>query len=83
MKKIFITGLNGLLATNLSNDLLENGFGVDTLNFQGHNHQNLELIQGDLFDDLTQHFKGIDIVIHAAAQTNQHLINYSDYCNTN
>lgn len=88
MKKIFITGLNGLLATNLSNDLLENGFSVkalirDKLKFKGHVHKNLELIQGDLFDDLTQHLNNIDIVIHAAAITNQNLINYSDYCKTN
>lgn len=88
MKKIFITGLNGLLATNLSNDLLENGFLVkglirNKLKFKGHNHKNLALIQGDLFDDLTPHLNGIDIVIHAAAETNQNLINYADYCKTN
>lgn len=88
MKKIFITGLNGLLATNLSNDLLENGFLVkglirNKLKFKGHNHKNLALIQGDLFDDLSPHLNGIDTVIHAAAETNQNLINYSDYRKTN
>ena len=47
------------------------------------NHKNLTLIEGDLFDDLTQHLNGIDIVIHTAAETNQNLINYADYCKTN
>jgi len=88
MKKIFITGLNGLLATNLSNDLLGNGFLVkglirNKLKFKGHNHKNLAIIQGDLFDELSPHLNGIDIVIHAAAETNQNLINYSDYRKTN
>ena len=88
MKKIFITGLNGLLATNLSNDLLGNGVLVkglirNKLKFKGHNHKNLAIIQGDLFDELSPHLNGIDIVIHAAAETNQNLINYSDYRKTN
>ena len=48
MKKIFLTGLNGLLATNLSADLLKNGFIVkglirDKLKFKGDNHKNLTL----------------------------------------
>lgn len=88
MKKIFVTGSNGLLGTNLTIDLLGNGFIVkglirDKSKFQGQNHKNLELIQGDLFDDFTQILKDIDIVIHLAAETNQNLFNYSDYWRIN
>ena len=88
MKNIFATGINGLLGTNLTNDLLESGFSVkglirNKLKFKGLRHQNLEFIQGDLFDDLSQHLHGIDTIIHIAAETNMNLVSYSDYWKIN
>lgn len=82
--KIFLTGINGLLGTNLTIDLLEKGHHVkgfirDTARYIGPFHQNLELIQGNFSDNLMPLLNDIDIVIHAAAETNQHLINYADY----
>jgi nucleoside-diphosphate-sugar epimerase len=88
MKKIFITGINGLLGTNLVNDLLSNGFFVKGLirnkkKFEGNKTQNLELIQGNLFNNLSTTLKEIDVVIHIAAETKQSLRNYSDYWKIN
>ncbi|MBF2707985.1 NAD-dependent epimerase/dehydratase family protein [Flavobacterium soyangense] len=88
MEKIFITGINGLLGTNLTFDLLEKGYSVKGLirnksKFEGKNHPNLELIEGNLFDDLTQILKEIDTVIHIAAETSQNIINYYDYWKIN
>ncbi|MBP0905026.1 NAD-dependent epimerase/dehydratase family protein [Mariniflexile gromovii] len=88
MEKIFVTGVNGLLGTNLSVDLLENGYVVkgflrDKSKFQGQNHPNLELIEGNLFDDLTPILKGVDTVIHIAAETSQNITNYMDYWKIN
>lgn len=82
--KVFLTGINGLLGTNLAIDLLEDGHSVtglirDQSKYKGPYHQNLELIQGNLSDELAPLLFDIDVVIHAAAETNQYLINYADY----
>ena len=85
---IFLTGISGLLGTNLIIDLLEKGHYVkgfirDKSRYKGPSHQNLELIQGTFSDDLKPLLNDIDIVIHAAAETNQHLIHYADYSAVN
>lgn len=81
---VFLTGISGLLGTNLAIDLLEKGHKVkgllrDPSKYKGPKHQNLELVQGSLNDDLIPLLVGSDIVIHAAAETNQHLTHYDDY----
>lgn len=88
MKKIFVTGINGLLGTNLINDLLEQGFDVKGLirnksKYQGRIHPNLELIQGDMFIDLLGFLNDVDAVIHIAAETSQSLTRYSEYWKIN
>lgn len=88
MEKIFVTGINGLLGTNLTFDLLEKGYSVKGLirnksKFEGQTHPNLELIEGDLFDDFTLILKDVDTVIHIAAETSQNRINYMDYWKIN
>jgi len=88
MEKIFLTGINGLLGTNLTCDLLEKGYSVKGLirnksKFEGQAHPNLELIEGDLFDDLTPVLKDVDTVIHIAAETSQNRIHYMDYWKIN
>ena len=88
MNRIFITGISGLLGTNLSNDLIKNGAKVkglvrDASKFKGTPHSNLELIQGSLFDDFTSVFSTIDCVVHIAAVTDQNLPRYTHYRNIN
>lgn len=86
--KVFLTGITGLLGTNLAIGLLEKEFQVrglirDKSRYKGPSHTNLELIQGCLDDEMTPLLNDTDIVIHAAAETNQHLIRYSDYQSVN
>lgn len=86
--KVFLTGINGLLGTNLAIGLLEKGYEVkglirDISRYKGPSHQNLELIQGSLSDDMMPLLSDIEVVIHAAAETNQHLISYADYRSVN
>ncbi len=84
MKHIFITGINGLLGTNLGHELLSKGYHVTGLvrnkeSYKGNTNENLSLIEGQLFDDFSSLFKNIDVVIHTAAVTDQGLLDYSDY----
>lgn len=85
---LFLTGITALLGTNLAIDLLEKGYRVKALlrdrsKYKGPNHQNLELIQGNLTDDLSPFLSDCEMVIHAAAETGQHLIHYADYRTVN
>lgn len=84
MDKLFVTGITGLLGTNLTINLLNKGYKVFGLlrkqsKYLGPKHKNLTLIRGTLFDDFTTLFKEMDCVIHIAAITQQNLINFSDY----
>lgn len=86
--KVFLTGINGLLGTNLAIGLLEKGYQVRGLirnrsKYKGPGMENLELVQGSLSDDLTSLLTDVDIVIHAAAETNQYLLRYADYKSVN
>ncbi|CAM1343419.1 NAD-dependent epimerase/dehydratase family protein [Tenacibaculum amylolyticum] len=88
MKRIFVTGINGLLGTNLCHSLINKGFEVTGLvrnknSFKGKQHKNLKLLEGNLFDDFSLLFNNIDIIIHTAAVTNQNLIHYSEYFEVN
>jgi len=88
MKTAFLTGISGLLGTNLAHSLLDEGYNVRGLirkksTYKGKNHPNLTLIEGNLFSDLTQSMQQVDVVIHAAAETRQNLMNYSDYARIN
>ncbi len=88
--KILVTGANGLLATNTIVELLDQGFLVRGLirnknKFTLLNHKNLELVKGDITvkRDIENAVKNCDIVIHAAANTNQNLLKLSDYVTVN
>ncbi len=81
---VFVTGVSGFLGTNLVNSLIEEGFKVKALlrnvfSYKGVRHSNLELIQGQLSDNLVPYLKTTHVFIHVAAETNQSLLNYSDY----
>ncbi|MEC4113415.1 NAD-dependent epimerase/dehydratase family protein [Myroides pelagicus] len=84
MKNVFITGITGLLGTNLALDLLAKGYTVKALlrnkkSYTLIDHHNLELIQGNLFDILDQHLTQVDVCIHIAAETAQHYTDYERY----
>ena len=84
MKKVFITGISGLLGTNLAAALLDQGYFVkaiirDASRYKGKNTSNLELIQMDLSGDYSNSLKEADIVIHVAAETSTNLIRYAAY----
>lgn len=88
--KVLVTGANGLLGTNVIQQLLEKGYFVKGLlrnknKFLLPVHTNLELIEGNLRDQtiVNKAVKGCDAVIHCAAVTAQNLISYNDYYQTN
>lgn len=88
MESVFVTGANGLLGTNLIHLLLSRGYMVkglvrDKLRFVGNDNPNLQLIEGDLFDDFTKVLTKVDYVVHTAALTSQNLLNYADYWKIN
>lgn len=88
MYNVFVTGVTGLLGTNLTIDLLNNGYKVfgllrETSKYHGPNHENLTLVRGSLFDDFSALFKHIDYVIHIAAITQQNINQYSTYQRVN
>ena len=88
MKKVFVTGTNGLLGTNLVHLLSERGYYVKGLvreksRFMGNAHPNLALVTGGLFDDFTKVLADVDYVVHIAAITSQNLIDYEEYWKVN
>src|SRR5690554_1361246 len=83
-KTVFITGISGLLGTNLANELLDKGYYIKAIirnpgKYFGKKTSNLELIQSDLFSDFSSYLSGVEIVIHAAAETATDLLGYDDY----
>lgn len=84
MKKVFVTGTTGLLGTNVLIKLLNDGYSVIALvrkksSDMGTENENLTWVEGDLFTDISEHLKGVDCVIHIAAETRQNLLSYHDY----
>ncbi|MBT9312843.1 NAD-dependent epimerase/dehydratase family protein [Leptothoe kymatousa] len=74
--KAFVTGSTGLLGSNLTKLLLEQGFEVTALTREltkaskllGE-HPHLKIVQGDLqeVEGFTQHLKGCDVLFHTAS----------------
>lgn len=90
MDKVFVTGISGLLGTNLVIMLIERGYFVTGLirnksNFLKPIHRNIKLIEGDLFDlkKITNGMEGCKYVVHTAANTSQRLLKLSNYLPTN
>lgn len=84
MKKVFITGITGLLGTNLTNELLKQGYQLtaivrDKSKYIGQKNDNLLLLEFGLFDDYDNYLNEVDIVIHIAAETATNLFRYKDY----
>lgn len=90
MEKVFVTGANGLLGTNLVLQLIESGYSVYALvrnrkNFLHSGLKNVTLVEGDLSDakKLAVQIKGCQYVVHIAANTSQKLLKLKDYYDTN
>ncbi len=88
MIKVFVTGASGFLAVNLIEELLKNGFYVKAQlrnkgRYPGPPHDHLELVEAQLHDHLTPYIEGCTYVIHIAAETRQHLTNYTAYQRVN
>lgn len=84
MKTVFVTGVNGLLGTNLVQHLLEKEYFVkglirDISSYKGPLSPHLEWVVGDLFTDFTKALEKVDYVVHIAAITCQNMLYYSDY----
>ncbi len=78
MKKVFLTGTNGLLGHNLVIELIDSGYEVkglvrDCNKYEGPLFPELKLIEGSLRDDFHDHLKDVGVMIHAAAETRQDL----------
>lgn len=67
MKKVFITGANGFIATSISNDL--NRRGIETCGIDLIGNEGREIIKADLFE--VEKWRGLleqcDTIIHTAA----------------
>ncbi len=76
MTKIFVTGADGLLGSNLVRELLHRNYSVRVLTQPGRHVKTLdglpiEKIEGDLLDkeSLRKGMTGCEMVVHAAAST--------------
>ncbi|MFG6686300.1 NAD-dependent epimerase/dehydratase family protein [Mariniflexile sp. HNIBRBA6329] len=87
---VLVTGANGLLGVNTIMELLSQGYSVkgllrDKKKFPAFEHENLELIEGDIMDYkcLCSSMGNIKYVVHIAATTSQSVLNYEDYRKVN
>lgn len=88
--KAFVTGATGFIGTNLIHRLLKDGWQVKALvrderKFRLPNHQNLELIKGNLTDQvgLNQGSKEVDVVFNLAAVLPYHRLSEGKYIQAN
>lgn len=88
MKRVFVTGVSGLLGTNLVHCMLNRGYLVkglirDKSRYKGKSSPNLQWVAGDLFNDFTKVLEDVDFVVHIAAITCQNMLYYTDYQKVN
>jgi dihydroflavonol-4-reductase len=80
MKKVLLTGADGLLGSNLCRELVSRSYSVTALVEKGKSHDTIadikgvQLVEGDILDkeSLNSIAKGHDYLIHAAAHTGIH-----------
>lgn len=84
--KVFVTGANGLLGSNVVRELIKEGLDVRIFvrpdaNMLGLQGVDCETIYGDLLDEqgVIRAAAGCDAIIHAAANTSQWPTSYSFY----
>ena len=88
MTTVFLTGISGLLGTNLAIDLLDRGYRVmgllrDRSRYKGPEHPELELLEGSLQEDLSPWLEKAKVVVHVAAETRQDIFDYAAYHKVN
>ncbi|TRX71449.1 NAD-dependent epimerase/dehydratase family protein [Carboxylicivirga sp. M1479] len=90
MDKVFVTGANGLLGTNLTLLLLQQGYSVIALvrrksSFIKPNLDKLTLVEGELLDGekLKNVTQSCRYLVHIAANTSQNLLKLDDYYEAN
>ena len=88
MKTVFMTGITGLLGTNLAHELLEQGYCITAIvrnpqKYIGKRSSRLHLLQMGLWDTYDDYLKEADIVVHIAAETSISLLTYSGYEHVN
>lgn len=88
--KVLVTGANGLLASNLVRELLDSGYEVRAMVRENSNLLSLKKVDVELFkgeitnqQDVRKAFAGCEVVVHAAANTNQWPTHYEAYRKTN
>ena len=86
MEKILVTGANGMLASNLIDELLRKGYCVVGMvrrrsSYHGVTSDRLELFEGDFKhpQHLEAALQGCTGIFHVAAITDQSLLKYEDY----
>ena len=86
MDKVLVTGANGMLASNLIDELLCKGYRVVGMvrrrsSYRGVQSDNLELFEGDFKNPqhLEAAMQGCMGIFHVAAITDQSLLRYEDY----
>jgi len=84
--KVLLTGANGFLSGHLVHELLRCGYAVRAMMRSGAKapalaNLNIEVVYGNITDksDIENAIRGCDIVIHAAADTNQSHRHTKDY----
>ena len=90
MKKVLVTGANGMLASNLIDELLKKGYDVVGMlrkraSYHGTMSEHLTLVEGD-FKNPTQleaALEGCSGIFHVAAITDQSLLNLEEYATVN
>lgn len=87
---VLVTGSTGLLGANVVRTLLARNYQVKVLARKSKHlavldELNLSIMLGDItaVDDVTDAAQGCDIIIHIAADTNQHYTKQSDYNEVN
>ena len=90
LTKVLVTGANGLLASNVINQLLENNYQVrgllrDKKKYTAPTNERLELVEGDITDPeiLQRSLQDCDRVIHVAALTAHDIPGYEPYKKVN
>ena len=86
MEKVLVTGANGMLASNLIDELLRKGYSVVGMvrrrsSYRGVLGDNLQLFEGDFKNPqhLESALQGCSGLFHVAAITDQTLLKYEDY----
>lgn len=90
MRKVLVTGANGMLASNLIDELVKKEYEVVGLlrkrsSYRGTEHKNLTLFEGDFKNpsQLEEALKGCSGIFHVAAITDQSMLNLKEYATVN